>query len=518
MIKEAKKVPAKKHTVPLYVKLGYGTGHVLNDMLASFWFTYLLLFFHRVLGFSNSLAGVVMVVGQIADGLSTVFVGYFQDKGRDCWLCRVYPKRKAWHLLGTILLLCSVPFVFNTCWGCSNASNGFQIIYYCFFVVVSQFGWACAQISHLALIPDLTACKMERTILTSYRYSATVLATLVVYVSMWALLGPLSSDEQDTIGPSNAPVFRDVVFICMGLGGIMSLTFHVAVRLGGSLKSDNGIEESLLHTNDQTLEQAGEDNRNDDAREEWVIMKADGEHVQRVSFSDNLCILQSKSEGDVETMKVLDWLQEPQLYQVCCLYLCARLFVNLSQSYITLYLDVTLELIPISVAVIPLVMFLVSLATSPLIKTLTRIVGRRGAVVVACMTGLGGSAWVWFGDYNDPFYANKLIFVVAGLFGAGGSAMLITSISATADLIGDNVESSAFVYGMTSLADKFSSAVAFGVIQNLVPNDDEETGNYYKDILVFVCGGAAIFPMFILMTMIRTKLGRRRRDRRRSQN
>ena len=32
-------------------KLGYGLGHVLNDLCASMWFTYLLLYFHQV---SNS--------------------------------------------------------------------------------------------------------------------------------------------------------------------------------------------------------------------------------------------------------------------------------------------------------------------------------------------------------------------------------------------------------------------------------------------------------------------------------
>jgi Na+/melibiose symporter-like transporter len=34
--------------LPLSVKLGYGLGHILNDLCASMWFTYLLLFFHQV--------------------------------------------------------------------------------------------------------------------------------------------------------------------------------------------------------------------------------------------------------------------------------------------------------------------------------------------------------------------------------------------------------------------------------------------------------------------------------------
>ena len=42
-------------------KLAYGTGHILNDMCASMWFTYLLVFFQSVLQFDNMYAGIVML-------------------------------------------------------------------------------------------------------------------------------------------------------------------------------------------------------------------------------------------------------------------------------------------------------------------------------------------------------------------------------------------------------------------------------------------------------------------------
>ena len=146
------------------------------------------------------------------------------------------------------------------------------------------------------------------------------------------------------------------------------------------------------------------------------------------------------------------------------------MFVNLSQSYITLYLEITLQLRAISVAIIPLIMYIVSLATSQLMNNLTRTLGRRGAFAVACSIALAGSVWVWFGDYDDYVYTTRFVFIVAGLFGAGGSSMLITSLSAIADLIGENKESGAFVYGITSLADKFANAIAFVVIQVGVNN------------------------------------------------
>ena len=49
--------------VPLWTKIGFGFGHVMNDMCASMWFTYLLLFFHKVLHFNNLGAGVILMIG-----------------------------------------------------------------------------------------------------------------------------------------------------------------------------------------------------------------------------------------------------------------------------------------------------------------------------------------------------------------------------------------------------------------------------------------------------------------------
>lgn len=85
--------------LPVTLRLAYGVGHVLNDICASMWFTYLLVYFHFVLGFSALHAGVLLLIGQIADALATPFVGLHSDKNDDFWLCK-YGRRKTWHLLG----------------------------------------------------------------------------------------------------------------------------------------------------------------------------------------------------------------------------------------------------------------------------------------------------------------------------------------------------------------------------------------------------------------------------------
>ena len=44
-------------------KLSYGVGHILNDLSASMWFSYLLVYLHKVVIFENTVAGYMMLLG-----------------------------------------------------------------------------------------------------------------------------------------------------------------------------------------------------------------------------------------------------------------------------------------------------------------------------------------------------------------------------------------------------------------------------------------------------------------------
>ncbi len=79
--------------------LSYSVGHVLNDLCASMWFNYLLLFFHYVLEFSNTDAGFLMLLGQVTDAICTPLIGLESDRSDGFWF---YTKRKSWHLIGSV--------------------------------------------------------------------------------------------------------------------------------------------------------------------------------------------------------------------------------------------------------------------------------------------------------------------------------------------------------------------------------------------------------------------------------
>ena len=157
--------------VPLLKRIGYGLGHVLNDMCAAMWFTYLLIFFHKVIGFDDVYAGALLAIGQLADGLSTVFVGLFSDKSGNYWMCNRFGNRKSWHFVGTVCVIFSFPFIFSACINCENSSQSIKMAYYTMFIIILQFGWAAVQLSHLAMIPELTSSEHEYTLLTSIRYT-----------------------------------------------------------------------------------------------------------------------------------------------------------------------------------------------------------------------------------------------------------------------------------------------------------------------------------------------------------
>ncbi|XP_043279350.1 major facilitator superfamily domain-containing protein 12-like [Venturia canescens] len=419
-------------------KFAYGVGHVLNDICASMWFTYLIVYFHYVLGFSAVLSGVVLFIGQVADALATPFVGIHSDINDDFWLCK-YGRRKTWHLLGTVCVIFSFPFIFSRCAGCENTHHWAQLFYYAAFVIIFQFGWASVQISHLSLIPDLTPTKHERIELTAIRYTFTVFSNVLVYCITWGILHITSDSPDVQIGPADAPKFQTIMLIGLSVGFVTSLVFHLMVREGQPDVSSG--------------------------------------HSRRTT----------------KTASAL--LKDIQLYKVAGVYMPTRLFLNISQIYVPLYLHESLHLPATRLAIIPLAIFISSFVTSLIIERLNTKLGRKISYTIGVVLGVLGCTWIWFGSGQN--YTTYEIYPVSILLGASGAIMLVTSLGTTSDLIGENTESGAFVYGAMSFTDKLSNGLFVMAIQYI--RCDKSCPMYYRDILTFVCGGSAVFGFFMML-------------------
>ncbi|KAM9685626.1 major facilitator superfamily domain-containing protein 12 [Trichechus inunguis] len=453
-------VAASPRALPLVARLSYAVGHFLNDLCASMWFTYLLLYLHSVSAYSSRGAGLLLLLGQVADGLCTPLVGYEADRAAGC--CPRYGPRKAWHLVGTVCVLLSFPFIFSPCLGCGAATPEWAaLLYYGPFIVIFQFGWAATQIAHLSLIPELVTNEHEKVELTALRYAFTVVANITVYGAAWLLLhlqgsphvGP-TQEISDELGVQDVPVFRNLSLLVVGIGAVFSLLFHLGTREGRRPRWEEPDEHSPLLTHEA---------------QPLLLWK--------------------------------HWLQEPAFYQVGLLYMSTRLIVNLSQTYMAMYLTYSLSLPKKFIAIIPLVMYLSGFFSSFLMKPINKWIGRNMTYFTGLLVILAFSAWVAL--------ANGLgvaVYVAAVLLGVGCATILVTSLAMTADLIGPHTHSGAFVYGAMSFSDKVANGLAVMAIQSLHPRGSDlcctACVGFYHWVMVAVTGGVGVAATLVLCSLL----------------
>ena len=144
-------------------KFFHGVGHTLNDLAANAWFSYLIIFLTKVARLSNSHTGLVVMLGQVTDGVCTPITAILNDKT----VCR-YGRRKIWHLLGSICITLTFPLLFTRLLS-EETSDSYKLAYYIGIAAVFQFGWGCVQISHLSLIPEIAASESEKVELNAIR-------------------------------------------------------------------------------------------------------------------------------------------------------------------------------------------------------------------------------------------------------------------------------------------------------------------------------------------------------------
>ncbi|OQV17781.1 Major facilitator superfamily domain-containing protein 12 [Hypsibius exemplaris] len=453
-----------RRPLTLVRKACYGVGHVLNDLCAAMWFSYLLVFLHSVLNFSNVYAGAVILLGQVADALATPFVGIESDRSVSGFFG--YGRRKSWHLIGTICVILTFPFLFIDCIGCHESHDWAKFIYFAPFVVVFQFGWASVQIAHLALIPELSSEDSHRVELNAIRYGWTVISNLIVYVLTWLVLrtDPASSKA---VSPDDAPTFQMIVLIVVGIGTLFSIAFHLGVK-EEPVRSRNGSSGSA-----------------------------------ETALENSISIHMTNRE----------WFREPHFYIVSVLYMSCRLFVNMTQCYLPMYLLDTLELEKESIGYIPLVVYLTGFGASLVMKPMSRIVGKKIACLVGIALGGGACCWIQFLPVDG-----KLVYGIAVLLGASGTILMVASLAITGDLISGSTETGAFVFGVMSFADKLSNGAAVMVVQLLHPatTDHTQHSNFFIKVMVYVPAGALTIALLAILVIGRQTVGTRHRDREKS--
>ncbi|XP_030550044.1 major facilitator superfamily domain-containing protein 12-like isoform X2 [Rhodamnia argentea] len=197
----------------------YGSGHMLNDITSACWFTYLLLFLMDI-GLSPRDAAVVMLSGQVADGLATIFAGELIDR---------FGHFKVWHLAGSILVAISFSSVFGGCIPCNifgSHSLTMETIGYSVFAAIFNVGWAATQVSHMSMINCITLDSTSRVVLASCRNAFTMVANLSLYAVAGIVFTTTSSNTHDDIENQ----YRWIAYLSIAVGCCFVGIFHLGTR------------------------------------------------------------------------------------------------------------------------------------------------------------------------------------------------------------------------------------------------------------------------------------------------
>jgi len=169
----------------------------------------------------------------------------------------------------------------------------------------------------------------------------------------------------------------------------------------------------------------------------------------------------------------------------------------------------TLNLSKRTIAIMPLVVYVSGLVPTFFTKSLNKCLGRKAVFLSGLIIILGTSVWLWL----IPPHSTQM-YGASVTLGVGGSTLLVTVLTMLADLIGDNVETGAFVYGAMSFLDKMSNGIVIQMIQVFYPSQNRVSAGalYYREVMVLASGAAAVVALLTLATLIKKNLGETRGD------
>jgi hypothetical protein len=282
--------------------------------------------------------------------------------------------------------------------------QGSYLLWYAVSCSIFQFGWASVQTTHLALAREIARSEEEQeeegegkkqegddegdgehgsrsqemsepggagarsssssaaaarrgptaTALYSTRYGFGIISTLIVYGVALLLFG---TADAHTISSANAPQFFALALIATAVGLLTTVGFHCGtIEAGGSSSSTVA---------------AGGHGDDDDGCVPHINSHIAINNPRRINHP---VVSQSVNAGGRGVLAAVKhqlrspmvtvcasrlgfWLRQPTVWVHSVLYTASRVVVNLSQTYLSLYLLTTLELPAATIASVPLLVY-----------------------------------------------------------------------------------------------------------------------------------------------------------------
>ena len=139
-------------------KIAYSIGHFSNDMCAAGWFFYFTYYLTYVIKMPGPQAGLVLLAGQVADGLTTPLVGLLSDK-----IKTPIGSRAPWYIIGTIIVIPCFFSIFLSPMGVGPIGvkedpdiSSSKVAFYVAMAAIFNVGWASVQIANMSVVNSLS--------------------------------------------------------------------------------------------------------------------------------------------------------------------------------------------------------------------------------------------------------------------------------------------------------------------------------------------------------------------------
>eukprot|EP00850_Spirogloea_muscicola_P005327 SM000024S07789 [mRNA] locus=s24:576091:586404:+ [translate_table: standard] len=433
----------------------YGAGHMLNDITAACWFTYLLIFLTDI-GLAPRQAAAVLMAGQMADGVATLIIGRLIDS---------FGHFKLWHASGSLLVGLSFSSVFGGCLPCSifmSTSALVRTVSYSASAAIFNIGWAATQVSHMSLVNWITANPSSRVALNSCRNAFTMSANLGLYGIAFLAFRLLPGDT--------AWQFRWIALSAIALGSLFLIAFYT------------GIEEprtAHLHASEGQ-------------RMCWTAWFKNVLYYQ-VALIYTLTRLTTNISQAILPFFLIDDLKMAKSTKAVASAILLKAAYSRIPSSGRFMAARESVLIPIPAAVY-LCSFLASVTLQELHWT-----GRRLKMAFC----LGSVLWALsaFLFYNVRADGCHMVYLIATSIGVGNALLLVTATSMEGLLVGQQLSGCAFVYGSLSFMDKLTCGFALFAIEACNDGRREDCVNIGEDgckrslvrwVLTIVPGGCAL--------------------------
>ena len=430
----------------------YACGHMLNDLCAACWFTYLLVMLRDAHNLMSWKSAVVLLCGQVADAIATPLCGILSDrsKGLQLWRWRL-ERRQLWYVIGTVLVAFNFFLIFGIAIPqliSSDAPEWSLLFYYCIAASLFNVGWAAVQVSHMAMVPELSKNEHTRVVLNSARYSESVIANVSVF-GILAVWSEVVSDAERQ--------YTYVSYTTLAFGLLCSFLFLYGIRekparrrkplsQSDSLNSISSLNASLSDPSSPSPSPVAPDSP---------------------PATTLLC-----GCWRVPTTGWQQWLWCADFYRVGWVYMWTRVVVNVSQVFLVFYVLDTLMMDRLHITTVPCTVYVSSFVAALVMKRLNASLGRR---VITAVGTLCCSLALILLYFLTPATA-ALIYIPAILLGLGNGTVTVQATQLEADLIGRKTEHGAFVYGALSFTDKLANGIALFALQTGNVDVDPSTG------------------------------------------